>query len=211
MLTNDIREFCEQHRACRDGRGWAIFNCRDMVEAWQTLKPEWLVWVATRAGVLSECDQRLFACWAARQAFTDATDPRSRNVVDVAERFAHGEATQDELSAARVAVWTAAESTARLAAESAAESEARVVAESAAQVAAWAAAESDARVAAESAAQVAAWAAAESAARLAAESAARWARVVAESAAIEKQAAYIRASYPNPFAAVEGRQNGGGG
>ena len=51
---------------------------------------------------------RLFAVWCARQVQRLMTDPRSLAALDVAERFAHGKATQDELSAARGAAWDAA-------------------------------------------------------------------------------------------------------
>ena len=47
---------------------------------------------------------RLWACWCVRQKWHLLTDERSRNAVDVAERFARGEATQEAL----VAAWGAA-------------------------------------------------------------------------------------------------------
>ena len=51
---------------------------------------------------------RLYAVWCARQVQHLTTDPRSIAAVDVAERFANGEATQAELDAARDAAWAAA-------------------------------------------------------------------------------------------------------
>ena len=47
---------------------------------------------------------RLYAVWCARQVQHLMTDPRSIAALDVAERFANGEATQGELDAA----WDAA-------------------------------------------------------------------------------------------------------
>ncbi len=51
---------------------------------------------------------RLFAVWCARQAQRLMTDPRSLAALDVAERHARGEATDDELAAARDAALAAA-------------------------------------------------------------------------------------------------------
>ena len=107
-IPNDIAEFCDQFGACREGREWGVANCKDMAEAWQTLKPEWLIWVATRKGVLDDCSLRLFACWSVRQVWHLLTDQRSKNAVEVAERFARGEAMREELTAAWDAAWDAA-------------------------------------------------------------------------------------------------------
>ena len=46
---------------------------------------------------------RLYAVWCARQVQHLMTDKRSLDALDVAERFAIGDATQEELTAARVA------------------------------------------------------------------------------------------------------------
>ena len=50
---------------------------------------------------------RLFAVAVARRVEHLNTDPRVKNAIDVAERYAHGEATDAELKAARVAAWDA--------------------------------------------------------------------------------------------------------
>ena len=57
-----------------------------------------------------EYDQewRLYAVWCARQVQHLMTDPRSIAALDVAARFANGEATHEELYAARAAAWAAA-------------------------------------------------------------------------------------------------------
>jgi len=51
---------------------------------------------------------RLFACQCVRQVWHLLTDERSRAVIDVAERFAVGAATQDELKAAARDAYSAA-------------------------------------------------------------------------------------------------------
>ena len=91
---------------------------------------------------------RLFAVWCARKVQHLMTDPRSIAALDVAERFANGEATAEELAAARVAAgaaWAAARA-AWAAAAGAARDAAR------AAWAAWAAAAGDAAGAARDAA-----------------------------------------------------------
>ena len=114
---------------------------------------------------------RLYAVWCARQVQHLMADHRCLAALDVAERYANGKATADELAAAWDAAW-AAEAPARAAARAAAW---------AAEAAAWAAA----RAAAEDAAEAAAWAAAWATARDAAGDAqtAEFLRVVTETGA----------------------------
>ena len=50
---------------------------------------------------------RLFAVWCARQVQHLMTDPRSIAALDVAERFANGDATSDELARACTAAYAA--------------------------------------------------------------------------------------------------------
>ena len=98
-----IKEFCDKYDACDEGCEWALIHCKDMNEAWQTAKPEWLVWIATQNGVLTDVELRRFAVWSARQVQHLMTDERSVNALDVAERYANGAATDEELAAARAA------------------------------------------------------------------------------------------------------------
>jgi len=102
-----IEEFCDRYGACREGREWAIQNCSSMRDAWDKLEPDWLIWVATRPGVLTERELRLFAVYCARRVEHLMTDRRSKDAIAVAERFANGEATVAELKAARAAAWAA--------------------------------------------------------------------------------------------------------
>lgn len=107
MMT--IEQFCEKHGACEPDQTWVLANCKTMREAWDHApEPGWVVWIATRPGVLTERELRLFMCFCARQNWHLLTDPRSRNVVEVAERYADGRASQEELAAARATVWAAA-------------------------------------------------------------------------------------------------------
>ena len=89
---------------------------------------------------------RLYAVWCARQVQHLLTDQRSLDALDVAERYANGDATDAELTAARDAAWAAAWDVARTAdriaalAASAARAAASDAAYWAARAAVWAAA-----------------------------------------------------------------------
>ena len=62
----------------------------------------------SKVGNWNDKNLRLFACWCVRQVWYLLDDARSKNATEVAERFANGEATQDELAAAWAAAWAAA-------------------------------------------------------------------------------------------------------
>jgi hypothetical protein len=186
-----IKDFCEKHGACREGQEWALANCKSMQEVWDTSRPEYLIWVATRHGVLTDRELRLFACWSVRQIWHLLKDERSKNAVEVAERYAIGDATETELAAAAAAAnaaWAAAAAAANAAAAAAA-------AWAAAANAAWAAARADARADAWADAWAAAWAAARAAARDAAWAAARAAARDAAWAAARAAARAAQAEY----------------
>ena len=124
------------------------------------------LWVVCHQGWIDDRTLRLFAVWCARESMklADNPDPRSIAACDVAERYANGEATKDELAAARDAaraasVWAAAWDAAWDAAWAAAWYAASAAARAAARAAAWAAARDAARDAARAAAWYAAWAA----------------------------------------------------
>jgi hypothetical protein len=126
----------------------------------ETIPPKDKLWVVCRKDLIDAKTLRLFAVWCARQVEHLMTDERSKAVLVVAEKFAHGEATEVELTAARDAArdaWAAAWAAARDAARDAAGDVARNAAW-AAWAAAWDAARTAARDAAWAAARNAAWA-----------------------------------------------------
>lgn len=119
------------------------------------------IWAATRPGILDDRTLRLFACKCVREVWHLLTDERSRKAVEVAEKYAVGEATYEELAAARDAAWAAEwAASAAMAAAWDAETDAEWAASAAANAAARAA-----MAAAWAAARAAAWAAARAAAR----------------------------------------------
>lgn len=67
------------------------------------------LWVLMRKEIVSDKLMRLFAVWCARQVQHLMKDQRSITAIDVAERFANGDATRSELKAARVDSRIAAE------------------------------------------------------------------------------------------------------
>ena len=176
------------------------------------------LWVVLHEEWIDERTLRLFAVWNARKALSLVAnpDPRSVTVCDVAERFANGVATSDELAAAVVAAVVAAEAIdaamdadwvaakariaamdaakARIAAMDAIMDSDMVAARFAARSAAWDATRiaPRAEVAARSASRSAAWAAARDAAWSMARTASRFAAwVAARSAAWDAQIAHL--------------------
>jgi hypothetical protein len=108
-----IIDFAKKYHACSGGVDRALsLGVETMQELWGI--PAWnaddRIWVATRKGVLTDRELRLFACWCARQVWHLLTDKRSRNAVEVAEQYANGNATEKELAgaAARAAAAAAA-------------------------------------------------------------------------------------------------------
>lgn len=99
-----IVEFCDVHCACPWGRAWAVNNCQTLWDVWAQAKPKWLIWVATRKGVLDDKTLRLFSCWSVRQVWHLLAEPQLRQFMEVAERFAVGNASHNELAVA----WSAA-------------------------------------------------------------------------------------------------------
>ena len=140
-------QFCARYKACSDGAEFAV-KYKTMAEVWDACpRADWLLWILDKVEIRDDKKLRLFACWCVRHTqLADGrtvwdllTDERSRKAVEVAEAFACGEATQEELDAA----WAAGD--------------AAWAARDAAGAAAWAA--GDAAWAARDAARAAAWAA----------------------------------------------------
>ncbi len=181
LLNLSPAEFCAETNACEEGSDWALSQ-PTMADVWDNCpRVDWLLWIADKMGKRpDDRTLRSFAVWCARNTpLSDGrktgdllTDPRSLSALEVAERFADGQATDDELYAARAAALYAPRDAARAAA--------LYAPRDAAQAAAWAAAWDAAWSAARSAAWDAAWYAARSAAEAA-------------------QAAHFRTLMPNPF------------
>jgi hypothetical protein len=148
------KDFLRQHNACPAGARWALSISEDMADVWEAMieqgKHEWLRWTATRPGVFSDSILRKLACRFIRETpLSDGrrvwdllTDERSRKAVEVAERYADGNAMDGELQVAYNAADDAAYVTsyAAYAATYAARADARAAVRAAARAAAYAAA-----------------------------------------------------------------------
>jgi hypothetical protein len=140
-----------------------------------TISPQDKLWVVCREDLIDAKTLRLFAVWCARQVQHLMTDERSIAALEVAERYANGKATDDELAAARAAArYDAGSARAAVAWDAAARDAAAWAAWAAAMDAAPAAAPAAARAARDAAAW-AAWAAAMDA--RAARAAVAWAQI----------------------------------
>lgn len=81
-----------------DARGaWAKANCSCLQECWDRARPELLVWIATREGVLDDTTLRRFVCFCARQVWNLLT-PVSRGAVEAVERYCNGDEIDEELA-----------------------------------------------------------------------------------------------------------------
>jgi hypothetical protein len=166
------KDFIRRYGPCTGGAKWALSIGGDMADVWDAMieqgKRDWLLWTATRPGVFPDSSLRKLACRFVRETpLADGrkvwdllTDERSRRAVEVAERYADGKATAQELDAAHAAALAAADAAYAVAADAAAYA-ARAAAYAVARDAAAYAVARDAAAYAASAAYAAAYDAAE--------------------------------------------------
>ena len=129
--------------ACIVARTWAKAY-PDIQTAWTACqRSDWMLWLIART-TLDQDDSRLrlMACDFAEAVLKDVPEGEDcpRRAIEVARRFAAGEASQEEMAAARAAAWAAARAAAWDAARAAASAAAWAAASDAAWDAAWAAA-----------------------------------------------------------------------
>ena len=103
------KDFLKKHDACLAGARWALSISGYMVDVWDAMikqgKHDWMIWTATRPGVFPDAVLHKLACRFVRETpLSDGrnvwdllTDERSRNAVEVAEAYADGKATAQEL------------------------------------------------------------------------------------------------------------------
>ena len=135
-----IKEFMEFDPCCSEEQIREIAGEKEEWTALEILRldsvsAEDKLWAVLRPEFIDDKALRLFAVWCARQC--NQTDERCINAIDVAERYAHGNATYAELNATRKATRKAARYAALNAARYAALNAAWDATEDAARDAAW--------------------------------------------------------------------------
>ena len=187
MTRKQLMAYLRNHKACGDAVAWIKGSeHQTLAEAWGACeRADWMLWLVAELDVEYSPRLRLSACACARTAlrFVPPGEDRPRLAIETAEKYARGEATDNELDAAWDAARAAARDTAGAAAWAAAGAAARDAARDAAWDAAWDAADAAAWDAARDAAGAAAWAAA---------GAAAWA------AALREMADLVRGIIPDP-------------
>jgi hypothetical protein len=175
MKTQINNELIRSFNPCYDPKDVCAENetlsIREWIEKYRNVvkSKEDVIWLICRNDFMTDKDLRLFAVWCARTTYSlydslDQIDPRSITAIDTAERYANGEATDDELSAAREAArgasWGASQGSALEASRGVARGAAWEASRGASQGSALEASRGVAREAARGAAWEAAWEAA---------------------------------------------------
>jgi hypothetical protein len=98
--------------ACREARTWAN-DYASLAEAWAACeRGDWMLWLSGRVSGAPESEARkllvLCACACARTALRHTTDARVVACIETAERWARGEASLDDVRAARRNAYAAA-------------------------------------------------------------------------------------------------------
>jgi len=96
MSDYSIEEFCDRHDACAPGRVWAVQNCGSMQEVWAKIHADWLLWVATRPGVLTDKELRLFVARCIRHVEFEQPGPWIDEALDLLDRQAKGEVIDEK-------------------------------------------------------------------------------------------------------------------
>ena len=102
--------------ACREAKKWAQAQ-PDLATAWKNCRrSDWMLWLLDAIDYEDSKNYRLIACACVRdtpladgrKVWDLLNDERSRNAVEVVERFAVGDATEQDRAAAQAAAWAAA-------------------------------------------------------------------------------------------------------
>ena len=108
MNSQQFTEYLKSIDACTTAIEWQEGKAIETV--WNTCeRGDWMIWLLVNSkNEVTDRELRLIAVKCARRVQHLMTDQISINALDVAERYANGEATYEELTAARDAAWAAA-------------------------------------------------------------------------------------------------------
>jgi hypothetical protein len=110
---DEVLAFLTTHNACNEAVEWVREHGGPLSALWADCpESEWMIWLLEHiegtSSVLrwfaAQCARHVLPIW--ESAHPD--DDRPRRAIEVAERYAHGRATRDELAAAWDAAWAAA-------------------------------------------------------------------------------------------------------
>ena len=100
-----LRVWLVGRRPCASAARWARAKDLNLAQAWKLChRADWMVWAMEEAGLFDPIKWRRFACGCARMVW-ELLSERSRNAVEVAERFCDGLAPKEELDAAWESAW----------------------------------------------------------------------------------------------------------
>ena len=117
----------DELNACQEAKQWAAG--KTLSQAWQECqRADWMLWLLGRSPINKKTIATIAVEFAESCAHNAKDYPAVAECIAVVKRFLAGEATQDELLAARSAAWGAAELAAWAAAELAAWAAARAAA-----------------------------------------------------------------------------------
>ena len=115
-MTESLNNLLTRLDACKQAQEWAKTQ-PDLATAWVNCRrADWMLWLLDALGYQNDRAHRLIACACVRETqicdgrtvWDLLTDARSRRAVEVSELHADGNATSDELAAARAAAGDAA-------------------------------------------------------------------------------------------------------
>ena len=122
-----MMELLNKLNACQEAKQWAAG--KTLSQAWvECNRPDWMLWLLGRSSINKKTIATIAVEFAESCAHNAKDYPAVAECIAVVKRFLAGEATQDELLAARSAAWGAAELAAWAAAELAAWAAARAAA-----------------------------------------------------------------------------------
>lgn len=106
----DHIEYLKSLEACSAAVQWAS-QYIDLATAWDNChRSDWMLWLNCEADLLDDRTRRLLACAFVRRTplgdgrtLWDLLDDKGRNAIEVAERYANGDATDEESDAVRAA------------------------------------------------------------------------------------------------------------